>query len=173
LAELDLATLADITQVLGIVALLGAFAFAIVQIRDFRRQRKEAAAIELVRSFQSPEFIEAVRVVWELPDGLTGEEITARGQAVENAVITVGSVFESLGAMVFHRIVPISVVEDLTGGTLRVTWRKVRPYAEATRREAGFDKPYEWYQWLVERLEEQATKEKDRGAHVRHRDWRP
>ncbi|HLE95910.1 MAG TPA: hypothetical protein VI997_00940 [Candidatus Thermoplasmatota archaeon] len=168
----DLSSVADVAEIVGALTVIGAGAFAVVQIRDLRRQRTDAAAIEVVRSYQSPDFVQAVRIVWDLPDGLTGDEIAARGPETENAVITVGSVFDSIGAMVYHRIVPLDVVEDITGGTLRVSWRKLRPYAEATRREAGMGKPYEWFQWLVERLEERYGSGGGQGAHVTHRDWR-
>lgn len=169
----DLGTLANLAEIFGAATVAGGVAFAVLQIRHLRAQRMETAAIELVRSFQSPEFVRAVRIVWELPDGLDAEALVARGPEVEEAAITVGSVFETLGVMVFHRIAPLAIVQDLMGGTVQVAWRKLRPYAEATRREAGFEKPYEWFQWLAERLEEALGPAQAAGAHVTHKAWQP
>ena len=56
----DLNTLANLAEILGAVVVVGGVAFAVIQIRQFRRQRLEVASIELVRSFQSPEFTRAL-----------------------------------------------------------------------------------------------------------------
>ena len=49
--------------------------FAFIQLRHFHRQRHDMAAIELARSFESPEFARALRVVLSLPDGVTTDRL--------------------------------------------------------------------------------------------------
>ena len=171
---IDLATLANVAEVVGGAALVGGIAFAIVQMRQIQRQRMDAAAIELGRStFLSEEFLAAQHIVWDLPDGLTGPEVEALGKEVSAAARRVGGTFETLGLFVHRRVVPFELVADLIGGSLTVTWRKLGPWASWTREEMGFDDAYEWYQWLAERVAQHAPHKAMEGAHVRERDWRP
>ena len=74
----SLATLANLAEILGAIVVIGGVVFAVIQIRQFRRQRLEVAAIELVRSFQSPEFTRAFTLVLELPVGLSAAELRQR-----------------------------------------------------------------------------------------------
>jgi len=48
---------------------------------------------------------------------------------------------EGIGYSVFARIVPLSVVDDLLGGTVRVAFRKMRPYTEFERKRRARKKP--------------------------------
>jgi hypothetical protein len=57
--DANLETLANFAEILGAIVVIGGVAFAVIQIRQFRRQRLEVASIELVRSFHSPEFTRA------------------------------------------------------------------------------------------------------------------
>jgi len=48
---------------------------------------------------------------------------------------------EGLGYSAYTRIVPLQVVGDLMGGTVRLAWRKLRPSIEEERRPTGSAKP--------------------------------
>src|SRR5687768_9055304 len=54
-AMTDLALVADIADSLGVIAIVLGGLFAVVQLREFREQRRQAVAVELVRSFSEPE----------------------------------------------------------------------------------------------------------------------
>ncbi len=72
---MDLNTFANLAEVIGATVLIGSVAFAVVQLAHFRRQRADMAAVELVRSFQTPEFAHALRLILSLPDGVTAEKM--------------------------------------------------------------------------------------------------
>ncbi len=57
----DLSRLANIAEILSAIIDIGGIFFAVVQVRQTRQQRRELAAIELFRSFGSPQFTEAYR----------------------------------------------------------------------------------------------------------------
>ena len=59
-------------------AVLAGVIFAVVQVRQLRRDRRRAAAIELLHSFQTPVFAEALNIVYNLPDGLSREALEQR-----------------------------------------------------------------------------------------------
>ena len=121
----DLSTLADLADVLSGGAVVGGAAFAILQLRDYRRQRRENAAAELVHSFYDPEFARAVRLVRLLPDACTAPDLRSKGPEFEEAAILVSFAFETIGLLVFREVTPFSIVEDLTGG-LAVLGRALR-----------------------------------------------
>jgi hypothetical protein len=68
------------------------------------------------------------------------------------AVQAVGCILEGLGHSVYARIVPLRVVGDLLGGTVRLAWRKVQRYVEEGRRRSGSEKTFEWFQWLAKQF---------------------
>ena len=64
------------------------------------------------------------------------------------------------------------MADQVVGGAVRVTWDRLRGYVEATRRESGSNKAWEWFQWLAEQLDARRPAAHERGAHVEHRSWR-
>ena len=84
---MDLQTLANVAQILGAVAVVAAIVFGFVQIRQFRVQRRDAAAAELVRSFQDASFTQSFRLITALPDNATSEELRSGGRAMEEAAL--------------------------------------------------------------------------------------
>lgn len=173
MAELDLATLANWAQIFGMLTVAGGVVFALWQIRHGRQQRRDMAALEFIRGIQTPEFLKSEQLVWDLPGGMSGEEFCKRGPEAEHAAVVVGSQFEALGVMVYRRMIPLDVVQDIVGTTVRVSWRNLKGFVELTRRDLGSESPYEWFQWLTERMEQREPAYKKVGAHNAFRDWRP
>jgi hypothetical protein len=164
-------TITTLAQLASSVAVLVAVVFGVLQLRQMAKTRAVLAAAELVRAMQTIEFARSVRLVMSLPDDAPLEVIRADPEAA-GAILSLSHVYESLGVMVFHRIVPLHLVDDLMGGYVRKTWQKVAPHVEARRSEYGVFYG-EWMQWLAERLHEHPSPGKLSGAHVAHRAWTP
>jgi hypothetical protein len=49
----------------------------------------------------------------------------------------------------------------------------VKPFVELDRARQGRQNVYEWWQWLAERLAEDASESKRQGAHIAFADWKP
>lgn len=167
---IDLSTLASLAEVFGALVVVGSVGFAFVQLAHFRRQRADMAAVELARSFQTPEFTRAIRLVLSLPDGATAEQVRS-DPSCEDAAMLVSLTLESVGIMVHRRVVSIEMVWELMGGMVLAAWRKIQPWAEYQREQQGGGKFDEWIQWLSEQLEELA--DGNEPAHRKYRDWRP
>ncbi len=58
--------ISTISTIISATTLVVGVAFAIVQLRHFRAMREREVALELVHSFQTPEFAWGVRSVFEL-----------------------------------------------------------------------------------------------------------
>jgi hypothetical protein len=93
---------------------------------------------------------------------------------VLDAAHVVGVILEGLGYSVYARIVPLGVVADLMGGTVRLAWRKLQPYIEEERRRSGSQKTFEWFQWLAAQLERYSPGKTSlqTGAQDAYRDWK-
>jgi hypothetical protein len=167
----DLSTLANLATALTVLI---AVVFGLVEARRARHERAERAAFTAVQAILTPEWMKSMIVVQSIPDGSTASQI--EGDAgVFAAVQAVGCILEGLGYSVYARIVPLRVVGDLLGGTVRLAWRKVQPYVEEERRRSGSQKTFEWFQWLATQLERYSPGKTNlkRGAHQAYQDWKP
>ena len=97
----DLTTLANLAEIFGAATVITGVIIGVVQIHHYRRQRAELAAIELVRSFQNPEFIHAMRIILDLPAECTGPNLKERGSECEDAAMTVSITVEAIALFAF------------------------------------------------------------------------
>jgi len=170
-ADVDLSTIANVATALTVIT---GVAFGLVEAQRSRRARQERAAYAAVQAILSPEWMRSMITVHNIPDGSNASAIEADA-GVLNAAHSVGVILEGLGYSVYARIVPLRVVADLMGGTVRLAWRKLRPYVEEERRRSGSQKTFEWFQWLATQLERHSLGKTnlEMGAHQAYQDWDP
>jgi hypothetical protein len=169
--QMDLSTLANVATALTV---LTAVAFGLLETRRARQERMERAAFAAVQAILTREWMNSMIVVHGIPDGLSAASIEEDPQVLA-AVQAVGVILEGLGYSVYARLVPLHVVADLMGGTVRLAWRKVQPYVEEERRRSGSQKTFEWFQWLATQLERHSPGKTNLqiGAHEAYHDWKP
>ena len=167
---MDVGTIANMATA---TAVLIALVFGLLELRRARQEREERAAFEVVHALMTQHWIDSAPIVRALDETMTPEQLE-RDPTLLKASHSVAFVLEALGYAVFKRIVPLHTVDELMGGTVRVAWRKLQPYAEYERARTGSQKSWEWFQWLAERLEEHGQKGAlQSGAYQRYRGWRP
>jgi hypothetical protein len=169
----DLGTIANIAEILGALTVVGGGVFAVVQIREFRAQRREAVAVELIRSFHDPELARAVNLIRELPDGVSAQELRSRGPEYERAAVMISTTYEAIALLVFRDIASFWMVRDLTGGLAIVMWRKLAPWMDSVRAEQAQPSWAEWFQWLAEQLARESDQKERSPAYQKFADWRP
>ena len=160
-------------QLISTVALVAGVLFAGVQWRAARLARTREAQLQLLRSFDSPEFTRSMYECAELPDGQTKAQIESLGPDRLNRVWFWVGLMESLGELVHDRAIPIGLVDNSFGGPVLITWHKLSPFVHDIRAEWKRDTMAEWFEWLADRL---AELERDRGrepAYVREANWKP
>jgi len=167
----DLSTLANVATALTVIV---GVAFGLLEARRIRRDRDERAALEAVHALLTPAYVDSFLLVQTIRDGATVSEIQSDPKTLQ-AVRSVGIVIEGLGFAVFERIVPLRVIDNFASGSVRVSWRKLRPYIEYERQRTGSQKTFEWFQWLAEQLEkyEEGKTSLEKGAHEVYREWKP
>jgi hypothetical protein len=168
---MDLSTIANVATALTV---LTGVIFGLLEARRARRERRERAAFTAVQALMTPSWMNSMVLVQSIPDGATAADIENNPRVLE-AAQCIGIILEGVGYSVFARIVPLSVVDDLLGGTVRVAFRKMRPYIEFERKRAGSQKTWEWFQWLAAQLERHSPGKTNLqlGAHEAYRDWQP
>jgi hypothetical protein len=168
----DLDQLANLAEIFGALTVIVGAGFALIQLREYRRQRRENAAAELMRSFQSPELARAIRLIRELPDACPAAELRRRGTELEEAAIIVSTTYEAIGLLVFRRVTPFPIVLELTGGLAVLMWRKLERWTSEVRLENAQPSWAEWFQWLAERLREHQGDKQRQPAYLRYASWR-
>ena len=165
---MDFGTLLNLITTIFIVA---AGVFALIQLRDLQKQRAREAALQMLHSFQTPEFLTAVNIVFELPEGLSKKEIEERlGDKITCLLLMFGT-FESLGILVYRRDMDIRLVEDFLSGILILTARKLKNYLEEVRTLSNRQTYYEWCQWLFEQVEKRERNTPATPAYIAFRSW--
>lgn len=158
-------------QLVGQVALVVGAAVAVYQLLQLRQSQRQEAALRVVTGLNTPEFRHAFATVNELPLGATAQQVRDAGPAMEAAAGTVMMTFETLGVLAHNRVVPIDAVDQVIGGFLRESWRRLGNYVEWKRKAIGYPRWGEWYQWLYEHLAQNPRRAV--GAYEAFRDWQP
>lgn len=164
-----LRVLSSIARYATLLTVLVGVIFGILTAIQWKRTRALAAAVEVVRAIQTREFVESIQWILKLPEDAAPELVVSKPENISAAYV-VSHAFESLGVLVFYRLLPLHLVDHLIGGYVRASWRRLKPHVEADR--AVFGVMFgEWFQWLAERMIEDPAPGKEAGAAKAYREW--
>ena len=162
---MDLATALDVIVALAVVLGVG---FGLAELRHAARNRRDHAAVDIVRTVQTQEVRRAVNRVLNLPADVDPEVI--RGDpAMLDAALAVDSACEMWGSMVYEGVVDLHMLDRMVGGWIRGSWSRLRRWVEAERADNQDPNVGEWWQWLYERLEADPDPGKTQAAYVAYR----
>ncbi len=170
---MDLQTLANVAEIFGVILVITGVFFGLVEVRHYRQQRQEVAAMEIIRAFQSPDFTKALRLVMEFEQECKRCRDDDMPQELQEAAMMVSTTVEAVGLMVFQRLVPFRLVQLLMGGVIQASWRVLTPHTEWLREELNRPTIHEWFQWLAERMDEHPEYRDEEGAYDKYLDWKP
>jgi hypothetical protein len=161
----------DISTALSLVttaAVVCGVAFAGFELRIARRQRAREAELLLARSYQTPEFMRALDLVIELPDGLTKVQLEARGPEVMTLIGYWCGSMESIGVLAHEGEIGLPLVEDFFSGPIALSWQKLEPYITERRRLTKRETMHEWFQWLAEQIAHREAARRPIPAHIEY-----
>jgi hypothetical protein len=159
-------------EVVSAIAVLVGFGFAVVEMRRYRERKVRESALELVKSYQTPDFAVAITRLIDLPDGLSKQQLENLLGDDMRLVSLLMTTWESLGVLTFRQEVSLDLLDDFYSGPIVLSWKKLRRLVEELRRIGGRETYFEWFQWLAERLAERESKTLPVPAHIEHRNWR-
>jgi hypothetical protein len=163
--------IANYADLIGAVTVMAGVIFGLIQLAEFRKQRRDMIASELMRTFYSVDLADAVTLIHTLPDHCPAADLRARGPQYERAAVIVCTSFETMGLLVHSRIADYDVVRSLCGGMVVVMWRKLDGWLDSVRAEQSQPSWAEWFQWLAQ--VSARHKDESRPAYVAYRDWQP
>ena len=166
-----LSDIASVVEIIGILAIIFGIVFGILQLKQNQKQSRDMAILELARSFEEPEFTEAYTLVTSLEDGISDKDLQAKGPEYVAAAMRVGWKFETVGVLIYKRVVPMDAMADLVGGFSLKMWSILGQWAQDMRQKNNKPEFFEWYQWLVERLMERGEPTRE-PAYEASRLWR-
>ena len=167
----DLNFYANIAEILGTLTILGGGAFAVFQLIEFRGQRRDMVAVELMRQFYNAEFARAVTMIKNLPDGISAEDLQAKGPDYEQASFIICMTYETMGLLVYREIATFQLAHELTGGLIELMWRKLHAFVETGRVEQAHPRFAEWFQWLAIQFAKPHNRQIP--AYIAYRVWNP
>lgn len=161
-----------ISQIVETFAVVVGVGFAIIQIKQYKLNKRREAALVLLHSFQTPSFAKALNLVYKLPDGLSKKQIEDQLGDDFHLVYALMTTWESLGILVFRGEIDLDMIDDFFSGPLIISWNKLKGHIIEERSLLGRDTIEEWFQWLMERLLEQESKEPAIPAYIAHKKWK-
>ena len=129
--------------------------------------------MEIMRAFQSPGFTSALQLVMQYEQECQRCHEDSMPKELQDAAMLVSTTLEAVGLMVYQRIVPFRLVQQLMGGVIQAGWRVLRAHTEWMRDELCRPSIHEWFQWLSERLDEHPEYLDEVGAYSKYTDWKP
>jgi len=170
---MDLDTLANLADIVGAFLVIIGVIFGVIQIRYYRAERHENATMEIMRAFQTVEFTSALRMINQYQADCRRCSETPVTPELQESMLLITTTLESIGLMVYRRLVPFRLVQQLMGGSIQAAWAILRGYVELTRETTGRPSVYEWFQWLAEQLDRHPEYQDMIGAYEKYQQWRP
>jgi hypothetical protein len=159
-------------QIVEALAVVVGVGFAMIQVRQYRRDKQREAAMELLHAFQTPSFARALNIVYSMPDGLTKQEVEEFAGDDFHILYAMTTTWESIGVLVHRGEVDLQLVDDFFSGPVIVSWQKLENFVIGERKAVGRETINEWFQWLKERLEETESDAPPNPAHIEHKNWK-
>ena len=149
---LELSVVANYAEIIGAAAVVFAVIFGILELRQNRHQRQENASLEMVRSWQNSDYVHAIQQILKLQDHIDPHTLEQLGEEFERWAFTVCMTYEAVGVMAHRGTLPLEVVNDLMGGAVCTSWRKLDCWVGYFR--ASYNpRAFEWHEWLAGQLD--------------------
>ena len=164
--------LSSLIQVISSVAMTLGIVFGILNLRNFQVMRRREAAILMLNSFQTMEFVRGLLYIFDLPDNATNEDLESLPEDKYMMIYLVLGSWERLGILVYRNEIPVDLVDDAFSGPIIQSWGKLGKYVQAFRARVNRDTGFEWFQWLAERMAEREQHGSAVPAYIAHRNWK-
>lgn len=134
--------------------------------------RKREAAILMLNSFQTNEFVRGLLLIFDLPENITKAKIDKLPKEDFLALYIVLGTWERLGILVHRREIPLDLVDDAFSGIILISWQKLSGFIGQFRESSKRDTGFEWFQWLAERIMERDKGSSATPAYITHKKWK-
>jgi hypothetical protein len=161
-----------IFQIISTSAVILGIIFGILNLRNFQKMRKREAAILMLNSFQTNEFVRGLLLVFDLSDEVSKSDIDALPKDDYLALYILLGTWERLGILVYRNEIQLDLVDDAFSGPILISWQKLQAFVGQFRADVQRDTGFEWFQWLAERMLEREQTASAIPAYVAHKNWK-
>lgn len=155
----------------GAIAVVASLIYLAIQVRQSKASSEREAAFEMIRSFQTDEFSTMLLLSFEVPPGLTGRELEERLGDDMQKLFSYMATWESLGILVHRGQISLDLVCDFFSHAVLAAWEMTETYVLELRKQAGRDTPWEWFQWLADRVKLAESTKEPIPAFIEFDDW--
>ncbi|WKK64749.1 hypothetical protein QZH61_09140 [Lutimonas zeaxanthinifaciens] len=139
-------------------------------MRQFKTQRKDIAAVEIMRTMQDAQFTDSLHLINHSDHLNSVKEVYEQNPNLEKAIFAITTKFETLGFLVYKRVIPIEFVEQLVGGVCLSLWEKLNLFVIDYRNVNEQRLFLEWFEWLSFILKER-NRDKAKPALEKFKNW--
>ena len=164
--------LALIFEIISMSAVILGIVFGILNLRNFQMMRKREAAILMLNSFQTTEFVRGLLLVFNLPDAAGKAEIDALPKEDYLALYVLLGTWERLGILVYHNEIPLNLVDQAFSGPILISWQKLEAFIMQFRSDVKRESGFEWFQWLAERINGREQMVSATPAYILYKNWK-
>lgn len=161
-----------IFQLISTTAVILGILFGLLNLRNFQLMRKREAAILMLNSFQTTDFVRGLMLMFDLPGEIDMKTIKSLPKEDYLAFYILLGTWERLGILVHRREIQIDLVDDAFGGTILVSWQRLEGFVAQFRKASKRDTAFEWFQWLAERIQEREHTDAAIPAYKRFKNWK-
>lgn len=162
---------ASVAEIASAIAIAPSLLYLAFQIRQSKISSERESAFELIRSFQTVEFARMLQLSLDVPAGLPRQELEAHFEEQNALLYSYFATWESLGIMVYRGQISLRLVCDFFSHPILLAWKMAETSVRETRVLAGRDTPWEWFQWLAERVADYEQENEPIPAYVEFKDW--
>ena len=142
----------DITEMSAIVAAAGVLVgvvFAVLQLRDLVKTRQTDLVMRLYSSYGSSEFQEAF---WKVMSREYKDFNDYGKQYGWAETVEIGTFFEGIGILLKRKLANIQLIDDLFTTPIKMSWEKMKPYVDDSRKHWNSPEAYEWFEYLYNEM---------------------
>ncbi len=160
-------TITNIANLALTLSFIVSLLFGIAQVNAAKRDRRERLTLEVLRQFQTREFVELLDYIstHDLPLNRAG--LSKLPPAERIILIQFGQQMESVGMLVAEGLINIDIVDKTLGSFVTTAWEKSKPMFMDIRENQPDPFLGEYYQWLAEGIDERMKKNPRKPFHER------
>jgi hypothetical protein len=143
--------------------------FGIAQVRVAARSRHDQLTLEVLRQFQTKEFVELLHYINSKNLPGNWNELLKLPPAEQVIMIQFGQQMESLGILVAEGLINMELVDKTLGAFVTTAWEKSKPMFVDIREKQPDPFLGEYYQWLAEGIAERMEKDPREPFHIKHK----
>jgi hypothetical protein len=143
----------DVSAILGLTtttAVVGGVVFGGWQLWVAARTRSTQIYLHMLETLYSPELIDGLMALREVPSGLSVAQLQARLADRWNEGFTAMVTFDGLGVLVYRGELSFRVADAFFHQSISLVWEKWRAAITDLRVERGDERLAEYLQWLAE-----------------------